>query len=85
LNKLGKYNTVIRLYDKHELAAESPRHEYAERVRLQFEFARDNISYNGIPLNDASGLDPKLNPQNLTQVLISKLVISHYFKQISLS
>lgn len=33
LNKVGKYNTVVRLYDKNDLANESPRLEYAERVR----------------------------------------------------
>jgi len=39
---------VIRIYDKYELGHESSRTEYADRVRLQFEFARDNLASHGL-------------------------------------
>jgi len=32
LNRHGKYNTVIRLYDKHELAYSSTKDTYTERM-----------------------------------------------------
>ena len=54
------HHTVIRLYDKYELASESPRSENADKVRHQYEFARDNISSAGIP-TDMSGVDPKIS------------------------
>jgi hypothetical protein len=60
LNKHGKYNTVIRLFDKHELAYSSTKDAYTERARSQYEFARDNI---GIPGNLGSiDSDTKMTP-----------------------
>lgn len=47
LNRHGKFNTVIRLYDKYELAYSSTKDTYTERTRSQYEFARDNISSTG--------------------------------------
>jgi hypothetical protein len=60
LNRLGKFNTVIRLYDKYELGHESSRTEYADRVRLQFEFARDNMTSSGMNF-DTMGESSKIN------------------------
>ena len=42
------YSSVMRLYNKHDLGSESLRKEYADRVRLQYEFARDNIPLAGL-------------------------------------
>jgi hypothetical protein len=33
LNRHGKYNTVIRLYDKHELAFSSTKDPYTDRMQ----------------------------------------------------
>jgi hypothetical protein len=46
------YNTVIRLYDKHELAFASFKDSYTDRMRSQFELARDNISTLGLGQSD---------------------------------
>lgn len=43
LNRHGKYNTVIRLYDKHELAFSSTKDPYTDRMQAQYEFAKDNL------------------------------------------
>ncbi len=55
MNKHGKFNTVIRLFDKHELSYNSPRDEYTEKMRSQYEYAKDNIVTLGIPLGGGSG------------------------------
>lgn len=34
---------MIRLYDKHELAFASAKNEYTEKMRSQYEFAKDNL------------------------------------------
>ena len=73
MNRLGKYNTVIRLYDKYELGHESSRTEYADRVRLQFEFARDNLAKGGLSVENL-GESSKVNAQNLTQIVYSKTI-----------
>ena len=51
LNRLGKFNTVVRLYDKHELeyASSDP---YKDRMKSQYELARDNIASLGINVNE---------------------------------
>jgi hypothetical protein len=51
---------VIRLYDKYELGHESSRTEYADRVRLQFEFARDNLAKGGVNVENL-GESSKVN------------------------
>ena len=43
MNKYGKYNTVIRLYDKYELEDSSLSDAYRDKVKEQYEFAKDNI------------------------------------------
>ena len=50
LNRHGKYNTVIRLYDKHELAFSSTKDTYTDRMQSQYDFARDNLGSLGINL-----------------------------------
>ena len=81
LNRHGRYNTVIRLYDKHELAYASAKDPYADRMRSQYEFARDNIGSLGISLNAAAdGDSQRITSQNLNKVLFSK---SHYSFLIS--
>ncbi len=54
---MGQYQSVVRMYDKYQLAHESSRTEYADRVRLQFEFARDNLISHGEPLGDSSRIN----------------------------
>ncbi len=73
LNRLGKFNTVMRLYDKYELAFISHKEPYAERMQAQYEYARDNIGSLGLNMADlgAAG-DQKMNSQNLNKILFSK-------------
>jgi hypothetical protein len=52
LNKLGKYNTVMRLYDKYELAFISSKENYVDRMFSQYELAKDNIGSMGINVSD---------------------------------
>lgn len=42
--------TVLRLYDKYELAYSSPRDEYNDKMRSQYDFARDNIQTLGVAI-----------------------------------
>ena len=83
LNRHGKYNTVIRLYDKYhhiysikkdpkiyELAYSSTKEAYTERMQSQYEFARDNVGSLGINLDGADGT--RVTAQNLNKILISK-------------
>lgn len=73
LNKHGKYNTVIRLFDKYELAFSSTKDPYTDRMRSQYEFARDNIGALGISGGDALGGDStRVTSQNLNKILFSK-------------
>jgi hypothetical protein len=52
LNRLGKYNTVIRLYDKYEMTFVGQREMYADRLHAQYEFAKDNIGSLGISVTE---------------------------------
>ena len=72
LNRHGKYNTVIRLYDKYELAYSSMKEAYTERMQSQYEFARDNIGSLGINLDSGDGT--RVTAQNLNKILISKAI-----------
>ena len=47
LNKHGKHNTVMRLYDKYDLDDTSLADPYREKVKEQYEFAKDNIEASG--------------------------------------
>lgn len=71
LNKLGKYNTVMRLYDKYELAYVSSKDSYADRMQSQYEIAKDNIASLGINLNDL-GESTRVTAQNMNKMLFSK-------------
>lgn len=46
------YTTVIRLYDKHELAFSSTKDPYTDRMKSQYDFARDNLGSLGLNLAD---------------------------------
>lgn len=70
LNRHGKYNTVMRLYDKYELAYSSTKDPYTERMISQYDFARDNIGTLGINLNDA-GDSTRVTSQNLNKILFN--------------
>jgi hypothetical protein len=75
LNRHGKYNTVIRLYDKHELAYSSTKDVNTERMNSQYEFARDNLASLGINLAGVEGADgSRVTAQNLNKILISKFM-----------
>jgi len=77
LNRHGKYNTVIRLYDKHELAYSSTKDVYTERMNSQYEFAKDNLGSLGINLAGGEGSDgTRVTAQNLNKILISKFMPS---------
>lgn len=44
MNKFGKYNTVIRLYDKYELEFASSKDKFTEMMKSQYDYAKDNIA-----------------------------------------
>lgn len=67
--------SVLRLYNKHDLSSQSPRKEYADRVRLQYEFARDNASTAGLGNISDLGSDPKAGNELSRNVIIGKTVI----------
>lgn len=69
LNKLGKYNTVMRLYDKYELVFVSQKDHFAERMQSQYELAKDNIASLGINLNEDS---TRVTAQSLNKIMFSK-------------
>ncbi|CDW81299.1 atp-dependent metalloprotease family protein [Stylonychia lemnae] len=60
----------LELYDKYELASESPRYEQAEKVRHQYEFARDNLALSGIAMDGQVG-DQKMNSQTFAQLILT--------------
>ena len=71
MNKHGKFKTVIRLYDKYELAFSNSKDTYTDRMKSQFEFARDNIGSMGINMSDL-GDAGRVTTQNLNKILFSK-------------
>lgn len=71
--------SVLRLYNKHDLSSQSPRKEYADRVRLQYEFARDNASAAGLGNISDIGVDPKLNTELSRNVIIGNFALNHNF------
>ena len=45
----------MRLYDKYELELSSPQDEYTERMKSQYDFARDSLGNFGLNLAEVSG------------------------------
>ena len=62
---------MIRLFDKNELAYASTKEDYTDRMKSQYEFARDNIGTMGINMSD-NGDSTKITSQNLNKILFSK-------------
>lgn len=62
---------MIRLYDKYELAYSSTKDAYTEKMKSQYDFARDNIGAMGINLADMSAIPGQVNSQNLNKILFN--------------
>jgi hypothetical protein len=79
LNSVGKYNTVVRLYTKHDLGVaytyQQAAGTYKEAMQSQYELALDNMRQFGVNLGGAGadGIEGgKVTPQNLNKILFSK-------------
>ncbi len=79
LNSVGKYNTVVRLYTKHDLGVaytyQQATGTYKEAMQSQYELALDNMRQFGVNLGGAGadGIEGgKVTPQNLNKILFSK-------------
>ena len=70
MNKYGKYTTVIRLYDKYELEDSSLADPYRDKVKEQYEFAKDNIEQYAI---SDDGLGKGGSKKNLGVIMFSML------------
>lgn len=73
LNRNGKYQTVIRLFNKHEIGLSyNSNSKYLEKVRQQYEYAKENVDSLKKVAN-AEGMNGRATAEGYTNIIISKI------------